>query len=591
LVPCAVALGFFAALAEGVGLSLFIPLLYTLDADVFTPAKSGFLGNVFQGLFSGIPASERLFVIAVGIMGFVLLKNILFYANEVLKSWIRTLLVHSLRARLADQFLNVGIDYVERTDSGKLLNALQSQAQETGAAFATHVELLIRACTAVVFGILLLLISWKLTLGVGVMLLGVSLLARVAWRRLEAGSRKFVSAWDDLSQRSIELLSGMRTIRVFDRVEYERDRYARASERASRVWFHLDLLSGLIRPVSEVLIAGVLVVVLVTTLRDAANLPMVLTFVFILYRLRPHVQGIDIARAQLLAAKGPVETVLGMLDPADKPRVVSGARPFENLHDSIRFENVTFRYAGADCDALQDVCVRIPAAATTALIGRSGAGKSTLVHLVLRLYDATTGTVWIDDVPLRDLELRSWRRRIAVVTQDAILFNTTVRDNIGYGRTDATAQDVIRAGERAGADDFIRALPQGYDTIVGDQAVRLSGGQKQRLALARALVREPRILILDEATNALDAETESIVQDAVAAMGKELTVIVVSHRLSAVARADYFVLLEAGRVTAQGDRTTFSALKDTVYRLYGADLEDQPDASDELSNASIAGVK
>lgn len=588
VVPSAVALGSLAALAEGVGLSLFIPLLYSLNPAVFTPPQDGFLGRVLVGLFSSIPASNRLLVVSSGIMAIVLVKNLLIYANEVLKSWTQTMLVHSLRARLVDQLLGLELDYVEQTDSGKLLNVLQNQTQETGTAFATHVDLLIRACTAAVFGVFLLLVSRNLTVAVGGALVVVSLLVRLAWRRIETGSRKFVHAWDELSQRNIELLSGMRTIRVFDRADYERRRYAHASERASRVWFHLDLLSGLIRPASEVLIVGILVVVFLVTLRDVANLPTVLTFVFLLYRVRPHVQGIDVARAQLLADKGPVETVMGMLDPTNKPRVLSGTRVFSGLRDAIAFENVSFRHAGADRDSVTDISLRIPAGRTTALIGRSGAGKSTVIHLVLRLYDPTSGAVRADDVSLRDLDLHSWRRHVAVVTQDAVLFNASVKDNIAYGRSGATADDVIRAARRAGADDFIRALPQGYDTVVGDQALRLSGGQKQRLALARALVRDPQILILDEATNALDAESEHAVQAAVAAMGSGLTLIVVSHRLSAVARADHFVLLEAGRVTAQGDRETFGSLKDTVLRLYGARLDDDLDAADGWAT-TVAG--
>jgi subfamily B ATP-binding cassette protein MsbA len=482
---------------------------------------------------------------------------------------------------LASRLLDARIDFIENTDSGKLLNALQNQTQETGAAFATYGELLVRVCTSIVFGVFLFLLSWKLTLGVGCALVVISVLIRFAWRRVESTSKSFVTTWDELAQRGLELLSGMRTIRVFGREAYERERFTQASERASRVWFRLDLLSGLVRPASEVLVVGVFVVVLLGSLRDVSNLPTVLTFAFILYRLRPHAQGIDISRAQLLAAKSPVEMVMGLLAPTAAPQVRSGSQHFEGLRKGIRLDRLSFRHVGAAQDTLQDVSLQIPARSTTAVIGPSGAGKSTLMHLLLRLYDPKQGSVVVDGVPLTEIDLGTWRERVAAVTQDAILFNASVAENIAYGRAGATRSDVSRAARMAGADPFIRALPRGYDTIVGDQGVRLSGGQKQRLALARALVREPDILILDEATNALDAETESLVHEAVAAMGDELTLIVVSHRLSAVARADHFVFLEDGAVTACGGRADVPSLVEKVQRLYGQRFVDMLHHDDE----------
>lgn len=554
LVPGMVFVGLLAALFEGVGLSLFLPLLYSLDAASFSPTNDGVLGQALHRAFSRVPESDRLLAVSLGIMVLVSLKNLLIYLNSVLNSWIRTLLVHSLRAGIVDELLLARVDYVEGQEAGRLLNAVQKQTQEAGEAVAQHAELLIRAGTAAVFAVLLLLISWKLTLGVGAALLVISLLVRQIWRRVESHSGEFVRAWDRLSQRCLELLSGMRTIQVFDRVDFERDRFGSASHEVGRVWFHLDLLSGLVRPVSEVLVVGVLVVVLLTTLQDASNMPTVLTFAFILYRLRPQVQGIDVARAQLLAAKAPVETVMALLDPADKPRLASGTRAFSGLVEGLRFEGVCFRHPTADEDALHDVCLSIPAGRITALIGRSGAGKSTLLQLVLRLTDPDRGRVLVDGVPLPEFELHSWRRRAALVTQDPMLFNTTVWQNIQYGHPEADREQVLHAADLAGVGEFVSSLPLGYESVVGDQGVRLSGGQKQRIALARALVRNPEILVLDEATSALDAQNEALVLDAISGPDERRTVVVVSHRYSAVERADHFVLLERGRATSEGGR-------------------------------------
>jgi subfamily B ATP-binding cassette protein MsbA len=344
----------------------------------------------------------------------------------------------------------------------------------------------------------------------------------------------------------------------------------------------------MVRPVSEVLVVALVVVVLFGALRDVAALPTVLTFAFILYRLRPHVQGIDVARAQLLAAKAPVEVVMELCGGDAAPPSARGGEPFDGLREGIRFEEVGFRHAGAAGETLQGVSFRIPARRTTALIGPSGAGKSTLVHLLLRFYEPARGAILVDGRPLAGLELHAWRRRVAAVTQDAVLFDASVAENIAYGVPGATREALVRAAVMAGADGFVRALPQGYDTRVGDRGVRLSGGQRQRLALARALVREPEVLILDEATNALDAEAESLVQDAVAAIGHELTLVVVSHRLSAVARADHFVLLDDGRVTAEGARAEIPSLREAVRRLYGS-LSSEAFGGDGRPRASAAG--
>jgi subfamily B ATP-binding cassette protein MsbA len=554
--PAMLVLGLLAALSEGVGLSLFLPLLHSLDSGTF--ASDAFLGRGLEQLFVRVPAGQRLLAVSMAILALVLAKNLLVYANGVLTSWSRILLVHSLRVRLADRILGAGCGFADRTDSGRLLNALQHQTQEVGTAFAGHVDLGIRICGVLVFSTFLLLVSWRMSLAVGLALLAISCSVRLAWRRIEVHSERFVRAWDELSQRALELLGGLRTIHVFDRVDFERERFARASARAGRVWFHLDLVAGLVRPASEVLIVVVLVALLLATLHDTRQLPTVLTFSFLLYRLRPHVQGLDGARAQLLAVKAPVETVMGLLDAAPEPPA-PGGRPFAGLRGSVRLEGVSYRPPGAERDALHRVSATIPAGRTTAVIGRSGAGKSTLVELLLRLSEPAEGRILVDGVPLGELDLRAWRERVAAVSQDPMLFNDTVHANIAYGRLDASRADVERAARRAGADEFVRSLPRGYDTVVGDRGVRLSAGQRQRLALARALVREPEILLLDEATNALDGETESLVQQALAALGRSVTVVVVSHHPSALARADRYLWLEDGRLRAEGERAELEA--------------------------------
>jgi len=257
-----------------------------------------------------------------------------------------------------------------------------------------------------------------------------------------------------------------------------------------------------------------------------------------------------------------------LLAPAGKPFVVSGERPYVALKDRIRFDRVTFYYDDPDRPALRDVSLSIPVGKTTALVGPSGAGKSTLIHLVFRFYDPTGGEVLLDDEPLRSVRLEAWWSRIALVSQDVHMFNASVRENIAYGRLDATDEDIVAAAKLADAHGFIRELPQGYDTCVGDRGVRLSGGQKQRIALARAVVRNAQILILDEATNALDAISDNLIQEALDTLSDGRTVVVIAHRLSTVERADHIIVLEEGRVAEEGDLDDLLAKNGLFARLY-----------------------
>lgn len=257
-----------------------------------------------------------------------------------------------------------------------------------------------------------------------------------------------------------------------------------------------------------------------------------------------------------------------LINSRDKPYIKSGNIPFTALRQEICFKSITFHYNSADKPALSNISLCIPQGKTTALVGRSGSGKSTIINLICRFYDITEGEIYIDNRPLRDLDLTSWRSKIALVNQDIFIFSTTVRENIAYGRLDATEAEIIEAAKQAHAHEFITQLPQGYDTKVGDKGIRLSGGQRQRLAIARAIIRNPEILILDEATNALDTISESIIQEAIETVSKNRTVIAIAHRLSTIQQAEQIVVLQEGKIVEQGNMKTLLLKKGLFAKLY-----------------------
>jgi subfamily B ATP-binding cassette protein MsbA len=247
---------------------------------------------------------------------------------------------------------------------------------------------------------------------------------------------------------------------------------------------------------------------------------------------------------------------------------VTGNSILHGLERGITFEQVCFRYGASRSSALNNLSFQIDAGKVTALVGPSGAGKSTLINLICRFYEATAGEIYADDVPLTQIDIQNWRSHIAIVNQEIHIFDTTVKENIAYGRLDATEADIVMAAKQAHAHEFIVELPLGYDTPVGDRGLRLSGGQRQRLALARAIVRDPDILILDEATNALDTLSEHLIQQALDQFSRDRTVIVIAHRLSTIEQADKIVVLDKGEVVEQGTLSQLIDNNSLFNKLY-----------------------
>lgn len=568
-IPGIITLGFLSSLSEGLGISLFIPLLQSLNQTTSQAASENDLVGFLNRLFINISPNNRLLIIALCIFGSILLKNCLSYSNTILFSWLNSRISHRLRSGIFKQILSVSYSFLESNESGKLINTLATETWQTSRALGVLVSLMINVCTICVFVILLLLLSWQLTLLVAVFMVLISISIQLVTREVKNLGQQAVQVNSTLGNRMWEGLVGMKVIRAFGRESYEQERFERASKQVSTTFLKLDMLSAAVNPLSEVLSAALLVCILVIALvQNRAGLPTLLTFIFILYRLQPQVKQLDSARVGLVALTSSVEDVMSLLDRSDKVYIRSGRIPFQCLQKAISFEFVTFRYNPLEKPALQNISICIPQGKTTALVGPSGAGKSTLIGLICRFYDVTEGEIYVDSSPLRQLNLTDWRSRIAIVSQDVHVFSTTIRENIAYGRLDAREDEIIAAAKLANAHEFISQLPQAYDTKVGDRGIRLSGGQRQRIALARAIVRNPEILILDEATNALDSISEHLIQEALDTISQNRTVIVIAHRLSTIEQADQIIVLEEGRVIEQGNLQNLLKLNGLFAKLY-----------------------
>lgn len=552
-IPTIVILGVLSSFFEGLGISLFMPLLQSLSQTDSQTASSNFFIDILNRIFINISTNNRFIIIALCILVSIVLKNCLVYSNTILFGWLNSRIGHRLRSGIFNQFLTVTYSFLEGHDSGKLINTLASETWRTGQALSTLVSLIITICTITVYVFLLLLISWQLTLTVSFLMVLISLVIQLVTRSVKTLGEQAVEANSALGNRMWEGLAGMKVIRSFGRESYEQERFDVISKTVRKTFLKLDILSGAVGPISEVLSAVLLLCILVIALlQDRSSLPTLLIFIFILYRLQPQVKQLDSARVGLIALTSSVQDVTYFLDHSDKPYIRSGHIDFKTLEQGIYFESVNFSYNPLEKPALQNISMCIPKGKTTAIVGPSGAGKSTLIGLICRFYDLTSGEIYVDRSSLQELNLTDWRNQIAIVSQDVYMFSTTVLENIAYGRLDATEKEIIEAAKLANAHDFIMQLPEGYNTKVGDRGVRLSGGQRQRIALARAIVRNPQILILDEATNALDTISEHLIQEALNTLSQNRTVIVIAHRLSTIEQADQIIVLNEGRVVEQG---------------------------------------
>jgi subfamily B ATP-binding cassette protein MsbA len=562
--PAVILLGILSTLAESIGLSLFVPLLQNLDQRSYPAAEPDGLQAFFHFVLSRLPADHALAYIAALILLLTAGKALLTYGYSVMVANIISRVTHSLRSQIFSRAIGISQQSLDENGSGRLINILATDTWHASDAISTLIGLAINLCSIFVFSALLLALSWKLTVTVALGVAVVSLLLRILTRGAHRLGREGVEANAVLSNHMLDALEGIREIQMFSLAEYLRKRFDRISETVRSIYFRLDLMHRAVSPLSEVLYIGLLIALLLLGVKTGNSAPTLIVFLLVLYRLQPQVRQVDAARLSLVALTPAIEEVIDFLSPLPETngRKASVAIPFER---SIEFDRVGFSYGG-DL-VLKDISFSIPFGQTTAIVGPSGSGKTTLVSLLSLFYEPSLGEIRVDGNPLSQLDVDEWRRQIAWVSQDAYIFSASIAENIRYGRLDATDDEVLSAAAMADADPFISQLPQGYQTPIGNGGSCLSNGQIQRIALARAFVRRPRILILDEATNALDSLSEESIRDGLRRMDGERAVIIISHRISTVRHADQVIVLSNGRVAELGSPSYLLSNRGLLHKL------------------------
>ena len=543
-----------ASLFEGISIGLLIPFLQTLDNPEAVGTGIAWLDTHLLGSVDSTVG--QLYRICGFILLATLLRSVLGYAAAVLATISRVRIVEDLRMRIVDQLQSVALSFFARSRGGDLLNSLMNEITRSATTLGALFTLINETTMLAVYLGLMFWISWEMSLIVLVFFGGLSYGLTFLIRRVRAHGENITTTSAHFTGTLNEFIQGIQTVVAFNRQADERERLERATRGFADAVIATNLRRALIKPLTQGVVSTGLIVLIVVAvqflvLEGALDLAFLLAFLFALLRMIPTVLNLNNIRGDWAENRAGLANVAQLLRTSDKPYLTNGTRTAPSLRNAIKMENVDFSYATGP-KVLHDVSITLKRGTTTAFVGGSGAGKSTLADLVPRFHDPTAGKVLYDGIDVREFDVHTLRDRIAIVSQKTFIFNDTVLANIAYGRPGATRAEVEAAAEQASALDFIEEMAQGFDTPLGDQGIRLSGGQRQRLAIARALLKDPEILILDEATSSLDSISEKAVQASLERLMEGRTVIAIAHRLSTIEHADWVVVLEHGRVVEQG---------------------------------------
>lgn len=528
--------------------------------------------------------------VAAALIGATVIKGACDYLGTYLVNYAGYGLITDLRNKLYDKVLQRSISFFSRHSTGTLVSTLVNDVEKIQLTLTVALaEFLQQFFTLLFLVIVVIMLGHKLAWVLLIFIPFVVISAGRIGLRVRHTTRRGQDKLADIQNILHETITGNRIVKAFTMERWESARFHTAAKKLFRANLRSVAAQALSSPLMDI-IGAVAIAVLLWVGRNqvksgAMTLGAFFGFIIAVFRLYDPVRKFALFHNNFQQALGASQQIFRFMDEEDEIQDKPGAITLPPFRKSVRFEDVTFAYREAESDGLpilRNVNLEITSGEIVAIVGSSGAGKSTLVHLIPRFFDVTAGAIKIDGHDLRDVTLESLRAQIGIVTQETILFNDTVRNNIAYGQPSVDQSAVIEAARAALAHDFILRLPEGYDTIIGERGLRLSGGERQRISIARALLKNAPILILDEATSALDSESEALVQSALQNLMTGRTVFVIAHRLTTIRRVDRIVVLEGGAISDSGTHEDLLTRLGTYRKLYELQFMDlEPKMSEE----------
>ena len=565
--------------------ALIVPILDQAFAQSGAPRTATLFG--LQKLIPQAPLGAWK-MISILLIVFTLAKGIAEYLSTYLMARIGQSAVLKLRQDLYDHLLAQSATFFERHRTNYLVSRLVSSAAAIETAVTSTIRDMLReSFTLIFFLAAAFYYNWRLTLGSLIIAPIIAFLTAKFGKALRNRARESFEGSKELTDTAQEALANQGIVKAYRAETRESARFTAVAKQIVRANLRSASIAGASPPTIEMI--GILFVVLLLffgqqeIMGGRMNTAQFVTFLFFLFRSYDPMRKLSRLQNSMEQALAAAHHVWEVMDEHAAIKEKKDASDLPPLQRQIELRSVSFGYENESRSVLRDINLTVKAGTMVALVGESGGGKSTLTKLLPRFHDPTSGAVLWDGVDLRDVKLSSLRRQIALVTQETVLFNDTVRHNIAYGKPEATQTEIEEAASIALAHDFIREMPEGYDTIVGERGIFLSGGQRQRLAIARAILVNAPVLILDEATSALDAESERLVQRAIANLVRNRTTIVIAHRLSTVRRADLIVVMEAGRIIETGTHTELLARGGQYRKLYELQFADEEELEPQMS--------
>lgn len=525
-------------------------------------------------------------VVAFALVASTVVKGLCDYLGTYLVNYAGFGMVTDLRNHLYETTLRRSSTFFHKHATGTILSTLINDVDRVQTAVSSVIGEFLQQFFTFLVGLVIVIrlgghLSWALLLFIPVVVTSSRKIGREVRSRTRSGQDKLAEIQNILH----ETVTGNRIVKAFNTELWEILRFKKAARRLFRANLRSVRIQSISSPLMDTIGAIAIALLLLIGRNEIQHGRMTIgafgAFIIVLFKLYDPVRKFAYFYNSFQQAMGASVSIFGFFDAKDDVKERSHAVVMKGFHQSIRFEDVGFSYSTEEGEhqILHNVDLEAHAGEVVALVGPSGAGKSTLVNLIPRFFDVTSGRILIDGHDIRDLTLASLRSQVAQVSQETILFNDTVRNNIAYGQPDLKHALVEGAARNALAHDFILRMPQGYDTVIGEKGFRLSGGERQRIAIARAILKNAPILILDEATSALDAESESLVQAALANLMQGRTVLVIAHRLGTIRRANRIAVLEDGRITAVGPHEELLTTSPTYQRLYQLQFMDVPEAA------------